>query len=136
MKPKISEQEINAVLNYIEQFGDQPVVRTFQEDYTDDETGIVFPAIEKLLLYGASKEPERREAGKPSLAYLHSNMKGNNYIYTKEIVSKQSPLLRQLLSDYESETIAQLQDNLFKMTLSDMNGYEFQDYAKRIGLIK
>lgn len=136
MKPKISEPEVNAVLDYIEQYEDQPHTHTFKEDFTADETDVVFPAIVKLLLYGANKEPKTPEPGKVRIWHMYAMVKDNDYNYAKEIVSKQAPLLRQLLTDYQSELEKDVKDELFLKKLGDMTGYEFQEYALQIGLIK
>ena len=135
MRTKIKDEELNAVSDYLRDKGGIEAEFNPHGEYSTHETGVVFPAIRKLIKYAVDKHPNEIGTRDQSYKYMSEWMEKNDP-YVRTLVVESHHNISALIANYKLEANAEKRDALFQVKISDMTGYQFQEYLRHIGLIK
>ena len=135
MRTKIKHEELEAVTTYLQQNGGKVINPSLPGEPPSYESKSVFPVIVKLMKYAATEHPDQIAYRDMNYKHIAYQVEGNDMIMGT-LVREAHSSIQGLIESYRSEENAEKKNNLFQTRISDMTGYEFQDYLKYIGVIK
>ncbi|GAA4468390.1 hypothetical protein GCM10023189_53640 [Nibrella saemangeumensis] len=135
MEPKIEQEQLRVVEEYLDSVKSPDSVKHIQGGiFLCEETDKIFPIITLLLEYGYKRFGGSDHRDKVNYETVYKRSKGDPTL-TRDIAVNSPDMLRHLITDYRTEANTRAIEDLFSKKLADMTGYEFQAYARMIGLI-
>ncbi|WP_138994294.1 hypothetical protein [Larkinella sp. C7] len=124
MEPQINREEVMAIEHFMARASQGKLQQQMQTgDYVQDDFDRVFPAILKLLEFGAKQINDAPH----NFELYHTNSKGSPMLLFGLTINN-IEMIRDLLALYLTTERKALKEKLFAMKVSEMTGAEFAEY--------